>query len=152
MIEVPAGQKPSEGQQYLDALQQFCVVKTQRVGLGSNIVSLVRNDIQEELLKDPNAAERRQEQIHPFALGLSDVERAVQQAKERLGPTLDEEPDPREKIRRNAENCLNTVAAFKREKVDPWMESTDVQVQDLGILMAILLHELEIPLREQVGE
>jgi len=152
LIEVPRGQKPSKGQQYLDALQQFCIVKTQRVGLGNNIVALVRNRIQNELRKDPYAAKRSHEQIHPFALSLGDVESAIQKAKEKLGPTFDEEPDPREKIRKNAENCLNAIATFKREKVDFWMESQDVQVQDLGILMAILLHEIEIPLREQAGD
>ncbi len=32
------------------------------------------------------------------------------------------------------------------------LEKPDIQVQDLGILMAILLHEIEITLREQAGD
>jgi hypothetical protein len=152
LIKTPPGQQPTEGQQYLDALQQFCIIKTQRVGLGADVAGLVIKDIEGELLRDPHAKQRPQEQIAPFSLSVGEVERAIQDAKSRLGPTLSEEPDPRKKGRKNSENCLQRIAAFRRKYVDLWLKSENLQEQDLGILMAILLNEIAIPLNERANE
>jgi hypothetical protein len=152
LIEVPAGQQVKEGQQYLDALQQFCIVKTQRVGLGNSVAGLVIKSIEGELQKDPHAKLRPHEQVNPFSLSLSDIEKAIQEAKEKLGPTFNEIPDPEKRLQQNAEHCLQAIAEFKRNQVDKWLESADRQVQDLGILLALLLNELSLPLRELASE
>jgi hypothetical protein len=152
LIKVPAGQQVSEGRQFLDALQQFCIVKTKRVGMGAEIAGLVIRDIEGELLRDPLSQERPMEQIHPFSLDLNEVERSIQEARARLGPSFNEEPDPRKKNQKNAANCLDAIAQFRRNRVDAWLESEDTQVRDLGFLIAILLNEISVPLREQAGD
>jgi hypothetical protein len=151
LIQIPAGQQVSEGRLHLDALQQFCIVKTGRVAFSKDIVSLVTQRIQDEILKDPTALSRLKEQVFPFTLNLDQVEAAMNRERQRLGPTLAEEPDPRKREQKNAQRCLEKVIAFKRTKVDPWMEGPDLPVQDLGILMALMLAELEQGLRNAAG-
>jgi len=152
LITVAPGQVPSEGRLYLDALQQFCIVKTERIGIGQDIVGLVTQQLQGALLKDPQASQRPREQINPFSLRLAAVERAIAQARSNLGPRLAEEPDPAKLQQENARRCLDKIRSYKRQTVDPWMDSENLQVQDLGILMALLLQKLSLPLSTTAGE
>lgn len=153
LIKVPAGQKVSVGRQYLDALQQFCIVKTERVGVSENITSPIVKNIQRALNRDPNVKSRPDEQLTPFSLRLEDVEAAIASAKVGFGPAFSEEPDPQKKAQRNAENCLQAIIDFKRRYIDLWLEDEDIQVQDLGILMSLLFHDnIAWPLRDIAGE
>jgi hypothetical protein len=152
LITVAPGQVPTEGRLYLDALQQFCIVKTERIGIGPDIAGLVIQQLQGALLNDPQAAQRPREQINPFSLRLATVERAIAQARVELGPRLAEQPDPIKQQQDNARRCLERIRSYRRQTVDTWLESEDVQVQDLGILMALLLQKVSQSLSTTAGE
>lgn len=152
LIPVSPGQVPTEGRLYLDALQQFCIVKTERPGIGPEIAALVRQQLEGALLEDPQAAKRPKDQINPFSLRIAVVERAIVEKKNQLGPRPAEQPDPIKRQQENAQRCLERIQTYKRQVVDKWMESEDKAVQDLGILMALLLQKLSQPLQVMAAD
>ncbi len=127
---------PPEGQsarRYLNALQNFTLKATQKPGVPPQLIETLVEDLRR------NGVSLGQIE-YPFALTLREVNEAIRQAAENLGPAEDEESNASRRETLNLRRRVEKLQAFLGERVAEFKSNTATpRVFDMGTIMHLEL-------------
>lgn len=119
---------------YLNALQNFVLLATEKRGVPSGLVATLVDDLRRRGVALDHIE-------NPFTLTLRQVNAAMRDVMLALGPTESEEPDPR---RREALNYRRRVdrylQPFVKGRVAGFKRSPAARVRDMGTVMHLILN------------
>lgn len=130
---------------YFQALQNFTLKYTEREELDPELIETMGPAWRQQGLQlDP-------ENLH-FALPLREVNQAIAETMDQIGPLAIEEQDPQRRSAANAQRCLNQyLLNFCQNQLDTMKRSPAQHIRDLGTVLHLLLEREIAQLSEQVS-
>ncbi|MCA9873119.1 MAG: hypothetical protein KC441_05675 [Anaerolineales bacterium] len=132
-----AGVDPEEqiARLYLNALQNFNLKVIEKHGVPPQMVATLVDNLNRRGVSLGHIE-------NPFTLRLRDINQAVRDFTDKLGPTDQEETDRRRREARNAQRRMEQyLLPFLRNKVQRFERSPLPAIVDMGTVMHLILHE-----------
>lgn len=126
---------------HLDALQNFMLKATEIRGITPNMIARQRTNLIERGASMGNIE-------NPFTLSITEVNNAIRQVSEDLGPDDKEQPNRSERTRSNARRRLALLEPYVQDRVSTFKGDPDQRIKDLGTVMHLILKEEIGRLRE----
>lgn len=120
---------------YLNALQNFNLKVIEKQGVATQMVATLVDTLNRRGVSLGHIQ-------NPFTVRLRDINQAIRDLTEQLGPTDEEQPDIRRREAVNAQNRLKRyLLPFLENKVSMFETSPSSAVVDMGTVMHLILQE-----------
>lgn len=131
---------------YLNALQNFVLLATEKRGVPSGLVASLVDDLRRRAVALDHIE-------NPFTLSVRQVNTIMREVMVAVGPTESEEPDPRRREAINAKRRVDRyLQPFVRGRVASFKRSPAIRVRDMGTVMHLILNsEINTLLERALG-